>query len=240
MVLRMAFDEARSQVPPMIIKIRAGNNSDRLLRFEVDDALSRLGIERIDVAQLVFNEVGGPGALVNDFTHGGPLADACRELTRAGKVKQWCPQIDAKAAEAFGPLIEQGTFDGYVLYLNPLQRDVDDARWAQLQARGTPLWALRTVAGASGDPERREQRRTKNPSDPTLGPAERVAPIAEAAGITDWPEFCLRYAASVPHLKSTIGGTGDLGHLRHFLGLAESAKPLPPDVLAAVEAARRG
>jgi len=40
MVLRMAFDEARSQVPPIIIKIRCG--TPRLLRFEVEDALVRM------------------------------------------------------------------------------------------------------------------------------------------------------------------------------------------------------
>src|SRR5882757_4360149 len=49
MILRMAFDEARRQVPAMIIKIRCG--SARLLRFEVEDALGRMKLERIDVAQ---------------------------------------------------------------------------------------------------------------------------------------------------------------------------------------------
>ncbi len=57
MILRMAFDESRRQVPPMIVKIRCG--SVRILRFEVEDALRRMGLERIDVAQLVFTETGG-------------------------------------------------------------------------------------------------------------------------------------------------------------------------------------
>ncbi len=51
MVLRTAFDEDRSAVPPMILKVRDASVS--LMRFEVEDSCRRLGLESIDVAQLV-------------------------------------------------------------------------------------------------------------------------------------------------------------------------------------------
>jgi len=235
MVLRMAFDEARSQVPPIIIKIRCG--TPRLLRFEVEDALVRMKLERIDVAQLVFVETGGHQQLVNDFTHGGPLKGVCDDLRREGKVSQFCPQIDRNASPGFLPIANK--FDGYLIYLNPLERDADDAMWDHMQKQGTPLWALRTLAGAIGEPARIEKIRTEKPDDKNLPKAERLAALAKESGCKDWTDFCLRYAASVPNLKTTIGGTGDLAHLNQFLSGANNAKPLTADVMAAIDAVRK-
>jgi aryl-alcohol dehydrogenase-like predicted oxidoreductase len=237
MVLRMAFDEARSKVPPMIIKIRCG--TPKLMRFEVEDALGRMKLDRIDVAQLVFTETGGYKPVTDDFARNGPIAAECEQLRREGKVSQFCPQVEVNCSQAFLPLAERGVFDGFVLYLNPLQRDADDAMWNHLQTQGTPLWALRTVAGAAGEPARLEKRRKETPDDANLRKIERLAAIAAEVGC-DWTAFCMRYAASVLGLKTTIGGTGDLSHLNHFLSASNAAKPLPPDVMAVIDAARRG
>src|SRR5580704_4397358 len=71
MVLRMAFDENRSRVPRMVIKIRDG--SVPLMRFEVEDSCRRLGLDSIDVAQLVSMD-SNPGNLVDQLRKGdGPL-----------------------------------------------------------------------------------------------------------------------------------------------------------------------
>ena len=234
MILRMAFEEARQLVPPMIIKIRCG--IPRLLRFEVEDALRRLNIECIDVAQLVFTETGGAEVLVDDFVSGGPIKAVCDQLRAEGKVRQFCPQVDRASSPLFVPLAKSGAFDGFVLYLNPLERDVDDAMWELLQKQGTPLWALRTVAGALGERTRLEQQRAKHPSDRLIPIAENVAQIS---GESDWTEFCLRYARSVPHLQTTIGGTADMGHLEHFLEEAQRAAPLSDTVMEGIDTARR-
>lgn len=234
MVLRMAFDEARDRVPPMVIKIRCG--SARLLRFEVEDALRRLGIETIAVAQLVFTEAG-PDPLVGDFTHGGPIAETCAALREEGKVAQFCPQCSRGTSEALLPLAQRDAFDGFVLYLNPLQRDVSDELWNLCREKSTPLWALRTVGGALGVPERYEARKREKPDDPSLEAARRLMSVCEQCGC-DWTTFCLRYARSEPDLVTTIGGTKNREHLQHFLRAAEEAEPLPADVLEAIEKAR--
>ncbi len=236
MVLRMAFDEARHQVPPTIIKIRCG--TPRLLRFEVEDALGRLNIDHIDVAQLVFTESGGYKPVTDDFARGGPIAEACDSLRREGKVAQFCPQVDRESSPAFLPIAKK--FDGFVLYLNPLQRDVDDAMWSYLQRDRTPLWALRTLAGAAGDPARLEKRRTETPTDPNVVKAERMTSLSREIGSGSWTEFCLRYAKSEPCLVTTIGGTGDLSHLNEFLSSAPNTKPLPADVMNKIDVIRRG
>lgn len=234
MVLRMAFDEDRSRVPPMILKIRCG--SAKLLRFEVEDALRRLGIDTIACAQLVFT-ASGPDPLVNDFTHGGPIAETCAALREEGKVAQFCPQCARGTSEALLPLAERGCFDGFVLYLNPVQRDAGEDLWTLFQSKAAPLWALRTVAGALGVPERFETRLRKKPDDPRLDIARRLMPVCQKTGC-DWTTFCLRYARSEPALVTSIGGTRSMEHLQHFLQAAEDATPLPNDVLEAIDEIR--
>ncbi|MEO5961134.1 MAG: aldo/keto reductase [Opitutaceae bacterium] len=236
MILRMAFDESRSQVPPMIIKIRCG--TPKLLRFEVEDALSRLKIDRIDVAQLVFTESGGYKPFTDDIARNGPIAAVCESLRREGKVAQFCPQVDRESSQAFLPIAKK--FDGFVLYLNPLERDVDDAMWAYLQEQGTPLWALRTLSGAAGVPARLEKRRADSPADPNLAKAERTIALSKEIGCASWTELCMRYAKSEPRLVTTIGGTGDMGHLNEFLTRAKQATPLPPEVMTRIDEIRRG
>jgi aryl-alcohol dehydrogenase-like predicted oxidoreductase len=226
MVLRMAFDDAGYR-PPMIVKIRCG--SARLLRFEVEDALRRLDLERIEVAQLVFTE-SGPTPLVEDLNSGGPMAETCAELREQGKVARFCPQCSVSTSGALLPLARDGHFDGFVFYLNPLQRDVSDELWQLIQEREMPIWALRTVAGALGVPERRERRRAEQPDDPKVARADQVAPLVGQAGCPDWTEFCLRFAAGVPNLRTTIGGTADAAHLHRFLEAAAVAQPLPEQI----------
>ncbi|MCC5830809.1 MAG: aldo/keto reductase [Phycisphaeraceae bacterium] len=235
MVLRMAFDEARSQVPPMIIKIRCG--SAPLLEFEVNDTLRRLGIERIELAQLVFTE-DGPEPLIRDLTHDGPMADLCEELKLTGKVGRFAPQCSANTSQALHPLVEQDRFDGAVLYLNPMQRDADADLWRTLQSRDTPIYALRTLAGALAIPDRLQAQMLKHPEDHRIGLARRLQPLIEESGSRDWPELCMRYAFSLPHVRTTIGGTASPVHLERLLELAEQATPLPPETLHRIDTMR--
>jgi len=64
--------------------------------------------------------------------------------------------------------------------------------------------------------------------------------FAAKAGISDWTDFCLRYARSIPNPQTTIGGTANLGHLNHFLSAARNALPLEKEVTAEIDLARRG
>src|SRR5271156_4125932 len=86
MVLRQAFDEDRSRVPRMIIKVRDATVS--LMRFEVEDSCRRLGLDGIDVAQLVSMDPR-PGNLVDQLRGGGgPLADELASLLARGLIRQ--------------------------------------------------------------------------------------------------------------------------------------------------------
>src|ERR1700743_2909144 len=86
MVLRMAFDEDRSKVPRLILKVRDATVA--LMRFEVEDSCRRLGLDGIDVAQLVSMD-SKPGNLVDQLRAGdGPLVDELASLRSRGLIRQ--------------------------------------------------------------------------------------------------------------------------------------------------------
>ena len=60
--------------------------------------------------------------------------------------------------------------------------------------------------------------------------AVEVAPVFERSGIKSWAEFCIRFAFSVPQVRSTIGSTSRAEYLQDFLSSSKNIKPLPLDI----------
>lgn len=224
MVLRHAFDEARHQVPRLILKLRDG--SPKLLRFEAEDACRRLGIDAIDVAQLVSMH-RGPGCLTEQLQKGGPIADELASLRRRGLIKQAVLYVDQANSDAGIAALDSKLVDGLTLYWNACQRDCSNAAWQRIRAHQVPVLALRTIAGGPKDSESAARR-------------QQADTLAQASGCVDAVEFALRLAASVPQIKTTIGGTANLNHLERYLQCAASPKPLPSEILAQWEALMRG
>jgi len=224
-VLRMAFDEARSQTPRIIIKIRDG--SPRLMRFETEDACRRLGLEGIDVAQFVAMD-RQPGCLVDQLVDGGPVADELARLRDRGLIRQAVLFLDRRNADAAVKAWKASKLvDGVTFYWNAWQRDCTDSAWTAIQTGNVPVLALRTLAGGPEDTR-------------TAAIRAGVQALAEAAGCADAVEFALRLAASVPAIRTTIGGTARRAHLEHYLACAASARPLPDDILNALDTLRAG
>ncbi len=220
MVLRHAFDEARHQVPRLILKLRDG--SPKLLRFEAEDACRRLGIDAIDVAQLVSMQ-RGPGCLTDQLLQGGPIADELSGLRQRGLIKQAVIFVDRGNSDAGVAALASPLVDGLTLYWNACQRDCSEAAWQRIRSDAIPVLALRTLAGGPRDTESAARR-------------QQAQALAQASGCADDVEFALRLACSIPVIKTTIGGTATLSHLEQFLICAAAPKPLPADVLAQWEA----
>jgi len=219
MVLRRAFDEDRTRVPRMVIKVR--DASVRLMRFEVEDSCRRLGIDGIDVAQLVSMDPA-PGNLVDQLRGGGgPLAEELASLRARGLIRQAVLFLTPQNSDAAVEAMRSGLIEGVILYWNACQRDCSDTAWAAIRAKGIPALALRTLGGGPTD----ERSRAKS-SDLT----ELIA----AAGCRDVTEFNLRLAASEPAIRTTIGGTASLPHLEEYLKAADKPAPLPAEVLQRV------
>ena len=223
MVLRMAFDEDRSRVPKMVIKVRDG--SLPLMRFEVEDTCRRLGLDSIDVAQLVSMDPR-PGNLVDQLRGGGgPLADELASLRSRGLIRQAVLFLTPENSDAAVEATRSGLIDGVILYWNACQRDCSDSAWATIQQKGIPSLALRTLGGGPAD----AASKTKS---------NDLAKLIQAAGCNNPTDFNLRLAASEPAIRTTIGGTASLAHLEDYLKAAANATPLPPEILQRVEQLR--
>ena len=226
MVLRLAFDENRSQVPKLILKVRDG--SVPLMRFEVEDSCRRLGLDGIDVAQLVSMDPR-PGNLVDQLRQGGgPLAEELASLRDRGLVRQTVLFLNQENSDAaVEAAATSDLIDGVTLYWNAFQRDCSDAAWAAIQEKAIPVLALRTLGGGPSD-----KACSANPV--------AWAALLKAADCRDATEFNLRLAASEPAVRTTIGGTASLAHLEEYLECATDALPLPEDILNGVTRLRVG
>ena len=215
MVLRQAFDEDRTRVPRMVIKVR--DASTQLMRFEVEDSCRRLGLESIDVAQLVSMDPE-PGNLVDQLRGGGPLADELALLRARGLIRQAVLFLTPQNSEAAVEAMTSGLIEGVILYWNACQRDCSDAAWTAIREKNIPALALRTLGGGPSD----ERSRAKSAA---------LNELIAASGCRDATEFNLRLAASEPAIRTTIGGTSSLQHLEDYLKAADNAAPLPDGIL---------
>jgi hypothetical protein len=119
--------------------------------------------------------------------------------------------------------------DGYIFYLNPLQRLASNELWDELVGRSEPMIAMRTVAG--GDVYRLRDVPGYAWKSYLQERAVEVVPIFERSGIKSWTEFCVRFAHSFPLVRATVGATSRLENLKEFLAAAEKIEPLPEDIL---------
>lgn len=227
-VLRRAFDEDRTRVPRLIVKI--GHDNLAQVRANIRENIEPLGVEHIDVGQLCLG-----GEYAEAFRRGGKCYDDFRRLKGEGLVRQFVMEVFPWTSQAPYEALKaghtEGVIDAFIFYLNPLQRFAANPLWDLIQERnasvvamrtvcGAPVHALRDVPGAAWVPYLRER-------------AVEVAPIYERSGITDWTEFCVRFAFSFPPVRATVGSTSRKENLDAFLrfGLAEKIEPLPRAII---------
>jgi len=132
----------------------------------------------------------------------------------------------------------RGLIDGYIFYLNPLQRFATNPLWDLLLETRSPIIAMRTVAGGNVHDLRdvpgaawKDYLRVR---------AGEVAPIFERANVAAWPEFCLRFAHGLPGVCASVGSTARLDRLAELVQIGRG--PLPPldaEVSADIEKLQR-
>ena len=229
-VLRAALDQDRSHIPAMIFKI--GWDSVEQVREVIQQNLEPLGLDHMPVGQLCLG-----GALGEQFRTGGPACDGLRGLKEEGLVGRFVlevwPWTSDVPLDALRSGHAEGLVDGYIFYLNPLQRFASDALWDLLQERGETIVAMRTVAGGSLD------RLKENGPEYLRARAAQMAPIYARSGCGTWTEFCVRFALGYSNVAATVGATSRLENLREFTEAVQAATPLPADVVAEVETLQR-
>jgi aryl-alcohol dehydrogenase-like predicted oxidoreductase len=225
-VLRKAFDEDRARVPRLIVKI--GWSSIQEIRDQIAKHTTPLGVERIDIGQLC---LGGP--LAEEFRTGDPkcyegLARLKEEGLVGGFLVEVFPWTSKVPLDALRGGYGRGVVDGYIFYVNPLQRFASNELWDLMQARNVPFVGLRTVGG--GDVHRLRDVPGAAWKDYLRQRAVEVAPIFERSGCKSWAEFCVRFAFGFGQVRATVGASSRVENLRQFLNAVREIKPLPKDV----------
>lgn len=229
-VLGEAFAQAPAKIPRLIIKIGWRNMAE--LRGAIEENIKPLGVNGVQLGQLCLG-----GELADDFANGGDCYKVFRQLKDEGLVQgyvveafPWSSEPPLKALRAG---YTEGIVDGFIFYLNPLQRFASNALWQEIVSRKQPIIAMRTVSGGPVHQLRDVpgfawkhylQER-----------AVEVAPIFERSGIESWTEFCVRFAHSFPLVKATVGSTSKIDNLNEFLAAKENTKPLPEGTMREIE-----
>jgi aryl-alcohol dehydrogenase-like predicted oxidoreductase len=233
-VLRTAFDQDRARVPRLIVKI--GWSSAGELRDVVHQNLDPLGLESLDLGQLCLS-----GALAEDFANGGDCYQTFVQMRQEGLVHRfvlevfpWTSDVALKALQGGYP---QGIVDGYIFYLNPLQRFASNPLWDWLIAHNEPIVAMRTVSG--GNVHRLRDVPGAAWKEYLQQRAVEVAPIFERSAIPSWTEFCVRFAHGFPTVRATVGSTSRPENLREFLAAAAQIQPLPEEIQAEIVGLQR-
>ena len=216
MVLRMAFDADRAHLPAMIHKVRDGSVS--LMRFETEDICLRLGLDRLDIAQLTSMDPS-PGNLIDQLLgDGGPLVDELASLKQRGLVRHAVLFLNPQNGSAGVEAAEHDLIDGLTFYWNPLQCDCGPDALEKIRERHIPVLALRTLGGWRDD--RLDAKRAQ---------LERHFPDRDPV------QLALDFAAGQPEGLTTIGGTANPEHFRRYLEASEHATPLPRESLNRIE-----
>ncbi len=224
-VLRAAFDADRSHVPNLIVKI-GWSRMDELIDV-IHQNIDPLGLEGLELGQLCLS-----GSFAEDYANGGKCYELFSRIKKEGLVRRfvlevfpWTSDVALRALRGGYP---EGIVDGYIFYLNPLQRFASNELWDLLVERNEPIIAMRTVAGGNIHSLRDVPGYAWKPY--LQERAAEVAPIFERSGIQSWTEFCVRFAFGFPQLRATVGSTGHLDRLQEFFNAAENIEPLPSDI----------
>ena len=225
-VLRAAFDEDAARIPRLIVKI--GWKTVEELRDVVHKHLIALRLDSLDIGQLCLSD-----SLAEDYASGGACYEEFARLKQQGLVHRfvlevfpWTSDVALKALRGGYP---EGIVDGYIFYLNPLQRFPSNELWDELVARNEPMIAMRTVAG--GNIHRLRDVPGYAWKSYLQERAAEVVPIFERSGVESWTEFCVRFAHSFPLVRATVGATSKLENLQEFLAAARNIEPLPADIV---------
>ena len=230
-VLGQAFTEEPTKIPKLIIKL-GGNNVNQLRRV-IKENLKPLGLNGMQLGQLCLG-----GGLAEDFANGGDCYRVFQDLKNEGLVQgyvveifPWTSELPLKALRAG---YTDGIVDGFIFYLNPLQRFASNALWDELVKRNTPIVAMRTVSGGPVHSLRDVPGFAWK--DYLQKRAVEVAPIFEKSGIKNWTDFCIRFAHSFPQVKATVGSTSKIENLNEFLAAKAALEPLPENIIREIEA----
>ena len=230
-VLAEVFREQPTKVPKLIIKI--GWDNVNQLKGVIEENLKPLGLDGMQLGQLCLG-----GELAKDFANGGQCYRVFKDLKDEGLVQGYVveafPWTSEPLFKALRAGYTEGIIDGFIFYLNPLQRFASNVLWDEIVKKNQPIIAMRTVSGGPVHSLRDVPGFAWK--DYLQKRAVEVAPIFERSGIKSWTEFCVRFAHSFPLVKATVGSTARIPNLNEFLAAKDHPTPLPEAIVHEISA----
>jgi len=221
-VLKAAFKEAPSQRPFCIFKVD-GQGPDKL-RAIVEKSIDGTGVERADVAQVCGNP--SPETLLP----GSPLHATMVELQEKGLVGSYVLENFYGFSPNTIKALDRDLFDGYIYYYNVINREVSNELFDKLQEKNAPQLALRSIGGkldSFGWTDDREEMERE------------LEAIYADSGAPSRLDFRYRFPLSNPNVRTSIGATTKLDHLKELLEADRNFAPLPAEIVARIEALQR-
>lgn len=229
-VLGEAFASDPTNVPKLIIKI--GWDNVNQLRGVMEENLKPLGLDGMQLGQLCLG-----GELAEDFANGGACYKTFQELKDEGFVQGYVveafPWTSDAPLRALRAGYTEGLIDGFIFYLNPLQRFASNDLWNEIVKRKQTVIAMRTVSG--GPVHNLRDVPGFAWKDYLQKRAVQIVPIFEKSGIQSWTEFCVRFAHSFEPVVATVGSTSKLENLSEFLVAMDNIEPLPKEIIQEIE-----
>jgi predicted aldo/keto reductase-like oxidoreductase len=229
-VLRVAFDQDRTRVPKLIVKL--GGDSIDEFRKGIYENIKPLNISKVDLGQLCIG-----GGLAKEFASGGNCYKEFEKIKSEGLVDRfvmevfpWTSETPLKALKAG---YTKGIVDGFIFYFNPLQRFASNELWNLLIEKNEAIIAMRTVSG--GNVHRLRDIPGAAWKEYLQKRAVEVAPIYEHSGIESWTEFCIRFAFSFKQVRATVGSSGRAENLNKFLHSIQNRKPLYKETIENIQ-----
>lgn len=225
-ILAEAFSIEPTKIPKLIIKIGWKNINE--LRGVIEESIKALGLDGLQLGQLCLG-----GELAEDFANGGSCYRVFQDLKDEGLVKGYVveafPWNSEPALKALKAGYTEGIVDGFIFYLNPLQRFASNLLWNEIVDRNQPIIAMRTISG--GPVHSLRDIPGFAWKDYLQKRAVEVAPIFEKSGVKNWTEFCVRFAHSFPQVIATVGSSSKIENLNQFLNAKENIEPLPENII---------
>ena len=230
-VLAEVFKEQPTKIPRLIIK--TGWDNINQLRGVIEENLKPLELKGMQLGQLCLS-----GELAQNFADGGNCFKVFQDLKNEGLVRGYVveafPWTSEPALKALRAGYTRGIIDGFIFYLNPLQRFASNALWEEIVKQKQPIIAMRTVSG--GPVHALRDIPGFAWKDYLQKRAVQVAPIFDRSGIKSWTEFCVRFAHSIPLVRATVGSTAKIQNLNEFLAAKDHLEPLPEGVVQEIQA----
>ena len=223
-ILRRAFDEDPANKPPLFIKVRCDHAAT--IEFDVEDALSRLNVECVEIAQLCRSR-HDRRRIVADFLNHGEMWQVCERLKSQGKVGRFVLEVFSLFSADALQGVENGLFPAYITYLNLGQREMNNPLFEVIHQKRAPIFSLRSVYGGNFDPEKIKVLRARDPKHDIIQKYDVLEPIFRESGCADWVEFSFSFLKSCPNILSTISGTSKFQRLQELVKAEASARPLP-------------